>query len=444
MRKIPVVILALFLSLGFITPTLAVDVTFPQSNFFLYLGVRNTEADPMAGAKSERILFSSASVDIKSEKITADRLIPINFANGNQSFNGTAGIKMNGDYDKSDGRLSGTFTITLNMTDVWHGGVSDIKSTWVAETQGTFTGQVVEDQVIIKYKGNTNEERQQGMADGSVENSPSSLAYNSVVVWRLSEYGAPEVSEEPNPADEIPVDSGARFSGMTGQVEWRADDDPDGWKLCKLGDKLPVFAHIRTQEGSSAILSFSDMSTFVLKPESEVVIDTPPEKESKIKLVAGNIWVNVKKMVEDGSMSVEMNQAVCGIKGTTFTASEVNGVSEIKLIEGEISIKALNGNETIDIIGGETVKVDNSGKIVKDNFDILAEQNTWDNAEQIDFALLEKSLPSEQIATPTPVNGTVPADNKAVPSTNLYLVFGGVILVGGVLTFILLRKKQIK
>jgi len=437
-RKISVTILTLFLSLGFITPAFAVEINFPQADFFLYLGVQNVGADPMPGARAERILFSSANVDVKSGKITADQLIPINFANGNQNFNGTASIKMNGDYDKSDGRLSGTFTIILDMTDVWHGGVSDIKATWVDETQGTFTGQVVNDQVIIKYKGNTNEERQQGMADGSVENSPGSFAYTSIVVWRLSEYGTPDTSVDSS-APDTSVDSGARFSGMTGQVEWRADDDPDGWKLCKPGDKLPVYAHVRTQEGSSAILSFSDMSTFVLKPESEVVIDAPPGEESKIKLVAGNILVNFKKMIKDGSMSVEMNQAVCGIKGTTFTASEVNGVSEIKLIEGEISIKALNGNETIDIIGGETAKVDSSGKIVKGNFDILAEQNTWDSAEQIDFALLEKSLAEDATST---TNEAVPAASSPVPATNLYAIFGGIILVGGVLLFIWLRLKK--
>ncbi len=447
MRKISVYLAALFLTFVLVLPVFAGDTVFPQADFFLYLGVRNMGADQMPGTRAERVLFSSANVDIKSGKITADRSIPIGFTVGNQGFNGTASIKMNGDYDKSDGQLSGTFSIILDMNDVWHGGVSDIKAHWLADTQGSFTGQVVDDQVVIRYTGNTNEERQQGMADGSVENNSSSLAYSSIVVWRLSEYGVSETTDTPD-SDQVQVDSGARFSGMTGQVEWRADDDPDGWKLCKPGTKLPVFAHIRTQENSTAILSFSDKSTFVLKPDSEVVIDSPPEKESKIKLVAGNIWVNLKKMVNDGSMSMEMNQAVAGIKGTTFVASETNGVSGIKVLEGKISFTALNGSETVDISGGEMANVDISGKIIKDNFDIILEQDTWDNADKIDFALLEKSLSSEQTAAPVSANtvvseSTVPisSDDKQQPAVLYIVLSGGVILIGGILTFVYLKKK---
>ncbi len=441
MRKISVNLASLFLSLFLVMPVFAQDVVFPQADFFLYLGVRNIGVDQMSGPRTERILFSSANVDVKSGKITADRSIPISFTTGNQSFNGTATITMNGDYDKSDGQLSGTFRIILDMTDVWHGAVSDIKSHWVADTQGSFTGQVVDDQVVIRYTGNTNEDSQLGMADGSVENNSSSIAYSSVVVWRLSEYGVTETTETPDD-DKVQVDSGARFSGMTGQVEWRADDDPDGWKLCKPGTILPVFAHIRTQENSSAILSFSDMSTFVLKPDSEVVIDSPPEKESKIKLVAGNIWVNLKKMVNDGSMSVEMNQAVAGIKGTTFVASETDGVSGIKVIEGKIEVQALNGGESVEIIGGEMANVDISGKIIKDNFDILEEQNTWDNVDQIDFAELEKSLSSEQKATPASDSTVpIPSDDKQQPAMLYIVLFGGVILIGGIIAFVYRKKK---
>ncbi len=455
MRKISVVLATLFLSLGLVIPTFAQDVTFPQSDFFLYLGVRNMGADQMPGERTERILFSSASVDTKSGTVEADRSIPISFTMGNQGFTGTASIKMNGDYDKSDGHLSGTFSIILDMTDVWHGAVSDIKAHWVADTQGSFTGQVVNDQVVIRYMGNTSEERQQGMADGSVENNSSSLAYSSIVVWRLSEYGVPETPDA-SVGDKVPVDSGARFSGMTGQVEWRADDDPDGWKLCKPGTKLPVFAHIRTLEDSSAILSFSDMSTFVLKPDSEVVIDSPPEKESKVKLVAGNIWVNLKKMVQDGSMEIEMNQAVAGIKGTTLIASQIGDSSVFKLIEGNITVSAKNGTESVDLTGGQMAGVDSAGKITQEDFEIVEELNTWDKPEKLDFAALEKMIPAEKIALKTGTAKTEsagdqlppkPVNTALVPPVEnnqpliIYLPAGGIVLAGIILMLVFRKKK---
>lgn len=444
MKKILIIISILFLSSNFITPAFSEEVAFPQSDFFLYLGVSNITNDPSASEMVERILFSSSSVEIKNEKITINRSIPINFKNGSQDYNGTASIKMNGDYDKNDGQLSGTFSIKLDMNDVWHrpgAPIPNVKSTWFENINGTFIGQVVNDKVIIRFKGKNNEEEHLGKADGSIENKTLTIDYGPVVVWRLSEYGAPELPKTSEPVKDT-VDSGMRFSGMTGQVEWRADDDPDGWKLCKSGDKLPVYAHIRTQEDSSAILSFADMSTFVLKADSEVVIATPPEKESKIKMVAGNIWVNIKKMVETGSMEIEMNQAVAGIKGTTFIASETNGISEIKVIEGEITVRALNGDQSIDIVGGQSAKVDNSGKIVKENFDIIAEQNTWDNPEKIDFAALEKSLSS--------VQNTAPASDSSIPAKSddknqtqiLYIAIPSIlILIGIIIVFVLRRKK---
>jgi len=176
-----------------------------------------------------------------------------------------------------------------------------------------------------------------------------------------------------------PEDAGMRFSGMTGQVEWRADDDPDGWKLCKAGDKLPVYAHIRTQEDSSAILSFRDTSTFVLKPDSEVVLDTPPGPESKIKLVAGNIWANIKRIVKDGSMEVEMNQAVCGIKGTTFVLEDRNGISSLKVIEGKVQFTAKAGGGQTMVEGGSVVSATSKGIEAVQTFDVEKETKEWED-----------------------------------------------------------------
>jgi len=57
--------------------------------------------------------------------------------------------------------------------------------------------------------------------------------------------------------------------------------------------KLPVGTRIKTGLDSSAVLSFTDMSYFVMKPSTEVILSSPSKKESKIKLAAGNIWANV-------------------------------------------------------------------------------------------------------------------------------------------------------
>lgn len=179
------------------------------------------------------------------------------------------------------------------------------------------------------------------------------------------------------------TDAGMRFSGMTGQVEYclpKLDcDDEASWKLAKLDSQgFPPYTHIRTAEDSTAILSFADMSTFVLKPESHVVLDTPPGPESKVKLVAGNIWANIKKMVKDGSMSVEMNQAVCGIKGTTFVLEETGATSTLKVIEGKVSMTPKSGGAAVMVTDGQTVTATAQGLGPIEKFDAPAESAIWE------------------------------------------------------------------
>ena len=177
-------------------------------------------------------------------------------------------------------------------------------------------------------------------------------------------------------------DTGMRFSGMTGQVEYllpgKDPTDEDNWKLAKLNDAyFPPGTHVRTQEDSSAILSFADMSTFVLKPESEVILATPPGKDSKIKMVAGNIWVNVKKMVLEGSMEIEMNQAVAGIKGTTLVLSDDGKTSTLKVIEGKVSFTSKSNGEKVNVVTGSMVSSSSTGLGNIETFDVVKETADW-------------------------------------------------------------------
>jgi hypothetical protein len=218
-------------------------------------------------------------------------------------------------------------------------------------------------------------------------------------------------------------DTGSRFSGMTGQVEILLPGaGPDDWKLAKLDSALPVGTHIRTQEDSSAILSFGDMSTFVLKPESEVIIDSPPGPESKLKLVAGNIWANLKKIAENrnGSYEIEMNQAVCGIKGTTF-AGEVkkDGTSTLKVIEGSVEFTSKADGKKVTVEGGSMVSADQKGLGTPAKFDVAAETASWDAIKA-------------QISSGSPAGSpaATPVQTQKSPSS-LLVLFGAIAIVFG-------------
>ena len=172
-------------------------------------------------------------------------------------------------------------------------------------------------------------------------------------------------------------DSGARASDLSGQVEIACPPDLEAWDVMKMGRVIYVDCHIKTGEDSSAVISFSDMTTFEMKAESEIVIDTPPEKDSKWSLLVGNVWVNVKQMMKDGTMKTHMSQAVAGIKGTTFVLSETGSESSIKVIEGVVNFQSLATGDAMDIASGEAVTATSNGLSEKTLFNTSVEEKNW-------------------------------------------------------------------
>lgn len=177
-----------------------------------------------------------------------------------------------------------------------------------------------------------------------------------------------------------------------------------------MGRVILVDCHLKTGEDSKAVISFSDMTTFEMKPESEIVINTPPQKDSKWKLLVGNIWVNVKQMVKDGTMKTHMSQAVAGIKGTTFVLTETGSESTIKVIEGIVNFESIATGVTVDVALGESVTATADGLSEKTTFDISAEQLNW----------LTKSESGEK---------NIFADNKLSPKMVFIIAGSGVILI---------------
>lgn len=221
-------------------------------------------------------------------------------------------------------------------------------------------------------------------------------------------------------------DSGARVSDLSGQVEIACPPDLEAWDVMKMGRVIYVDCHLKTGEDSSAVISFSDMTTFEMKPESEVVIDTPPEKESKISLLAGNIWANVKQMVKDGTMKVHMSQAVAGIKGTRFILTETGKESKIEVAEGAVDFQSKATGEEVTVSEGETVTATGIGLSDKTVFDTYSGRENW-------LAI------SDSI-------GRKPSEAKNINSKMTYLVVAGVVIFSVIAAGVVAvkNKKRIK
>ena len=190
----------------------------------------------------------------------------------------------------------------------------------------------------------------------------------------LSESGSSQGSGE---RLRIMADSGVRFSGLTGQVSIRPESDEDAWRGAGLKSIINLYDHVRTAEDSWAILSFLDMTTYRLKPESEVIIDTPQERDSKWKLICGKIRVNFQNMLKGGTMEVQMSQAVAGIKGTTIVCEESGSSSALKVLDGTATFRSKSSGEELLVNAGEMATATSSGLSGSQSFDVQAENESW-------------------------------------------------------------------
>ncbi|HAE38741.1 MAG TPA: hypothetical protein DCG57_08895 [Candidatus Riflebacteria bacterium] len=172
-----------------------------------------------------------------------------------------------------------------------------------------------------------------------------------------------------------------RFGDLHGEVNVRQNsEDDDAYVFAELKTSLKHDDRIRTLPKSGAILSFSDMTTFVMKEDTVIVLDIANERESKVGLVAGNVWVNLKKMVADGSMEVEMAQAVAGIKGTNITCSSDPRSQEdrVAVMRGQARVRVKETGEEFIVEEGEEIVIKKDAKPEKIQIDIQAEQSKWE------------------------------------------------------------------
>lgn len=228
------------------------------------------------------------------------------------------------------------------------------------------------------------------------------IDYNYIFV----EYDSANNTSEPKATDTVKLeDAGCIFSDLCGQVEvlnpigYDENGEPiydeEDWHFAKLDEPLYVGTKIKTGLGSygeksAAIISFADMSTFVMPEQTTIELVSPTHKESKIKLAMGNIWCNIKKMVTDGTMDIEMSQAVAGIKGTIFVCEvKADGTSTLKVIEGEVQFTDKTTGEITSVTSGKMIAA-GAQEIPLSDFDIQAEYEDWLKYDS-DLAISNKS-----------------------------------------------------
>lgn len=154
--------------------------------------------------------------------------------------------------------------------------------------------------------------------------APSFGQSDSKPLWGSEEdpYGEIEKAPEPPPTQNRhqtepenkkrgKKDSGVRFLWMNGNVEvcpaGEDPENPNSWQFAKLDMMLNFNDHVKTGENSEATLHGADNMTLKMGPETHILL-SPPDDPGQFMVLMGNIVCNVKKMLEGGTMEIEMNQ----------------------------------------------------------------------------------------------------------------------------------------
>ena len=167
------------------------------------------------------------------------------------------------------------------------------------------------------------------------------------------------------------IDSHIRFNDFYGEVKMRPNWlDDDSYEFVDLDSPIYECYRIKTEEDSGAILGLEDMSTYVMKPETTLIIRTEEKKTSRFELIVGTLWGNVKKMIRGESIECEMSQCVSGISGTIVAWEEKNGVSSVYLFAGKVDVTSKKTKKKQVLQPGQTTSVGKDGKIVVKKFDI--------------------------------------------------------------------------
>ena len=173
------------------------------------------------------------------------------------------------------------------------------------------------------------------------------------------------------------IDSGIRFNLISGEVDVRHCWEKS-WRSAKMDMIICEGDVIKTGEDSGCQVAFADMSSpFDMKSEKEVQFALN-QQDSKIKLLAGNIWINIKKIMTEGSFEVDMYQTAASIKGTTLVCQETGSQSTVKVIEGTVDLTGKADGKKVTLTAGQTATATSTGIGQVKNFDVAAEKAKWD------------------------------------------------------------------
>lgn len=244
--------------------------------------------------------------------------------------------------------------------------------------------------------------------------------------WSMDEsVPIPEIGEGKY---EVETYGSARFNDLYGQVEVNFPNpdgtyDDEAWNFAKIDMEMPAGTRIKVSEKSGVLLTFPDTQTNItVGPDTEIVLVSPDPQKSIISLPWGKLKANVQKMMKDGSMEIEMSQAVAGIKGTQFSLNDTKTESSISVTEGTVTFTSKSTGASVDVGKGESVTATSKGLSEKTAFDPVEEEKQW---QELGYGAKKK-------------------DTGILDNRNMMYILGGSIITAIAIGFLLLKVRKHK
>ncbi|MEZ4270928.1 MAG: FecR family protein [Myxococcota bacterium] len=165
--------------------------------------------------------------------------------------------------------------------------------------------------------------------------------------------------------------------GVTGFVEV---DTGTYQALLQRFDEVPEGSTVITHANASARLRFASGSLVRLGENTRINLERLQQKQpagkrrESLKLVVGRMWAKVTHLFgDDASFEVQTDNAVAGVRGTTFMVEATGVESLFMLLEGALEIQREDIVESLDTIG-VMLHVNEDGKFTIDTTPASPEQ----------------------------------------------------------------------
>ncbi len=174
------------------------------------------------------------------------------------------------------------------------------------------------------------------------------------------------------------------FSDYGGEV-WVEDSEGEAYSAEDFSgssaQQISEGMVVKTGLNSYAVIQLnSEGARLVVGPNSQVKMKRPESGffDTNMGRMILKVKRNVELMIKEGRMEVIMNQAVAGRKGTVAVFVEEEGKSTVKVLEGEMYLKANVDGESQDIKSGQMLSADKNGLSELQTLDIEQELKLWE------------------------------------------------------------------